>query len=132
MGTLIKSKLKAGFISRVILFVWLISFGLVCYLSLKPSIEFPVDFEGADLLYHALSYLWLGFLASFIFQTKRQYIASLFFLILLGISLEFGQLFVPGRNFSIMDMIANGSGTIFGLGCGLQLRSRFFKIVSFF
>ena len=108
------SKLGSVFVSRVILILWLISLGLVCYLSLKSKVEYPLDFSGADLLYHSLAYLWLAFLSSFAFGSQSRIMLCLFSLILLGVVLEFGQLFVPGRLFSVADMGANSFGAILG------------------
>ncbi len=117
------TKVRSGFFSRVLLLVWLISLGFVCYLSLIPKVEFPVDFSGADLLYHSLAYFWLAFLPSFVFRSGRQAISRLLLVIVFGVVLEFGQLFVPGRYFSIADMGANNLGAILGSLCGTRTRS---------
>ena len=103
--------------------LWVISIGVVCYLSLKPRIEFPIDFKGADLAYHALAYLWLSFLPFFVFWDRKRGLVYALLMIPLGIALEFGQTFVPDRNFSIFDMIANSVGTILGMMCGKYGRS---------
>ena len=103
--------------------LWVISIGVVCYLSLKPRIEFPIDFKGADLAYHALAYLWLSFLPFFVFWDRKRGLVYALLMIPLGIALEFGQTFVPGRNFSVFDMIANSVGTILGVMCGKYGRS---------
>ena len=117
-----ESKVRSVFFSRIIPIVWLISLGLVCYLSLAPKVEFPVDFSGADLLYHSLAYLWLAFLSSFVFRSRTRTILCLFSLIVLGIVLEFGQIFVPGGHFSVGDMGANSLGAILGFVSGTRWR----------
>ena len=118
-----KTKSDASFISRLILVLWVISTGAVCYLSLAPKIEFPIDFTGADLFYHALAYLWLSFLPFFIFQKIRKCLMYALLMILVGIALEFGQTFIPGRDFSILDMVSNSVGSILGMVCGKYVRA---------
>jgi hypothetical protein len=112
-----------SFVRRLILVLWVISIGIVCYLSLKPRIEFPLDFKGADLAYHALAYLWLSFLPFFAFRDRKRGLVCALLMILLGIALEFGQTFVPGRNFSVFDIAANSVGTILAVMCGKYGRS---------
>ena len=106
--------------------VWLLSIALVCYLSLTPTAEFPVNFENADLVYHALSYLWLAFLPSFAFRRARIGLLCAILMIPLGLALEFGQTAVPGRFFSVFDIGANVLGAIIGavMGKFLRLNSR--------
>ncbi len=102
--------------------VWLLSIALVCYLSLTPSVEFPVNFENADLVYHALSYLWLAFLPSFAFRRARIGLLCAILMIPLGLGLEFGQIAVPGRFFSVFDIGATVLGAIMGAVIGKLLR----------
>jgi hypothetical protein len=116
---------------RIVSVLWIISIAVVCYLSLKPRIEFPIDFKGADLAYHALAYLWLACLPFFIFSSGRRSLLCALLMIPLGIGLEFGQMFVPGRNFSILDMIANSVGTFLGVIGGKYGRSAIGNIIIF-
>ena len=111
--------------SLIILFLWGVSIGMVCYLSLVPRVAFPISFRWADVVYHFCAYLWLSFLP-FISIRKVQgaWILALL-MIPLGIGLEFGQHFVPARVFSIIDMAANSCGALAGIVCGLYLRSTF-------
>jgi hypothetical protein len=114
----INASVAKGFVSAL----WGVSIGAVCYVSLIPRVEFPLDFEGADLVYHALAYLWLSFLPFFVFGTGKRGLLAAFLMIPLGIILELGQTFVPGRTFSILDMVANSCGTILGTLCGKYVR----------
>ena len=41
----------------------------------------------------------------------------------MGIGLEFGQLYSPGRTFEVADMVADALGVCFGLGFGIPARS---------
>lgn len=111
--------------SFIVLFLWGISIGIVCYLSLTPEVEFPLDFTWADGVYHSLAYLWLSSLPFIGFRSVQSACISALLMIPLGIGLEFCQNLVPGRFFSIPDMIANSFGVLVGIVCGLYLRSTF-------
>jgi len=111
--------------SLIMLFLWGVSIGMVCYLSLAPGVEFPIDFRWADVVYHACAYLWLSFLPFIGFRSVQGAWISALLMIPLGIGLEFGQHFVPARVFSITDMAANSCGVLVGVVCGLYLRSIF-------
>jgi VanZ family protein len=108
---------------KVISVLWVVSIAGVCYFSLIPTVEFPVDFKGADLAYHALTYLWLSLLPSFIFGPGKRGLLAAMLMIPLGVALEFGQTFVPGRNFSVFDIAANSCGTLLGVICGKYARA---------
>lgn len=101
--------------------LWVVSIGVVCYLSLQPEVEFPLDFERADLAYHTLTYFWLSFLPFVIFGDGKRRLLAAFLMIPLGVVLEIGQSFVPGRTFSVLDMVANSCGTLLGVVCGKYL-----------
>lgn len=109
--------------SFVILFVWIISIGLVSYLSLTPRIRFPLEFWSADKVYHAISYLWLAFLPFFVFERVKMALVGALSVTILGFGLEVFQSVVPGRFFSIADMIANSSGATLGVFFGRYLKS---------
>jgi hypothetical protein len=109
--------------SSIFLVLWVVSMGVVSYLSLAPRVAFPIDFRLADLFYHFCAYLWLSLLPCISFHSIQSAFISALFMVLLGIGLEFGQYFIPGRVFSIMDIASNSSGVIIGTACGLYLRS---------
>ena len=108
----------------VILGSWIISILLVSYYSLTPSLEFPVDFWNADKVYHFLSYGWLAILPIFGYAKKQRALIASVSMIFLGIGLEIGQIFVPGRTFSFLDILANSLGVFIGIGFGLYLKKR--------
>ena len=114
-------------LSRPIISLWAISLGAVCYLSLTPRIEFPVDFWKADLVYHFLAYSWLSVLPFIGFQRPKTALISAILMVPLGVSLEFAQIWVPGRLFSAPDLGANIVGAFCGTVCGKYLRSNFSK-----
>ena len=111
--------------SFIMLFLWGVSIGMVCYLSIVPRVKFPISFSRADVVYHFCAYLWLSFLPFISFRRVQSAWISALLMIPLGIGLEFGQYFVPARVFSIMDMVANSCGALVGIMCGLYLRSIF-------
>jgi VanZ family protein len=113
--------------SLIILFLWGVSIGMVCYLSLVPRVEFPISFRWADVVYHFCAYLWLSFLPFIGMRNVQGAWISALLLIPLGIGLEFGQHFVPARVCSIIDIAANLCGALAGIVCGLPMRPAFFK-----
>ena len=109
---------------KFVIVVWIISIGTVSYLSVVPQVEFPFYFRWSDKLYHFLAYFWLSVLPFFGFASAKKSLAWALLMILLGIGLEFAQAFVPGRLFSIWDMIANSLGASAGIFCGMSIRTR--------
>ena len=77
-----------------------------------------------DKLLHFVAYAMVGVLTVWAFQSRRLRLGFLLMLTVLGVALEFGQLFVPGRAFEVWDMIANSCGTLTAL-----TTSRFFPTV---
>jgi VanZ family protein len=112
-------------VSLTVVFVWLLSIGLVSFLSLTPRVEFPVEFRSADLVYHFLAYLWLSTLPFFGIRSFGIGSVCALMLVPLGVSLEFLQTLVPGRCFSVADMTANTTGVIFGILLGRYLIPHF-------
>ena len=94
----------------------------IIYLSHIPQDELPAErsgIENIDLLFHFIEYSVLGFL---LFQsiyvdkliTINPLLASILIGILFAISDEYHQSFVPGRHMSLMDVIFDSLGIIFG------------------
>ncbi len=108
---------------KFVIVVWIISIGTVSYLSVVPQVEFPFYFRWSDKLYHFLAYFWLSVLPFFGFASAKKALAWALLMIPLGIGLEFAQGFVPGRLFSIWDMIANSLGASAGIFCGMSIRT---------
>ena len=120
-----KRSSHTNWFSRPILFLWVISVCIVCYLSLAPEVEFPLSFKWDDLACHSLAYFWLSVLPFLGFQDPRSAIASALLMIPLGVGLEVAQHFVPDRFFSTADMMANSFGALLGILFGKYLRSAF-------
>jgi VanZ family protein len=90
-------------------------------LSLMP--QPPRVFElASDKLWHALAYLILYVTSYFAYHHARH---TTRFVMLLGFSLviEVLQHFVPNREFSLLDVVANTVGLLLGmLACRLSAR----------
>ena len=102
--------------------VWAISVLLIIGLSLWPRLELPYDFNLADKLTHMLAYLWLGMLPFFAFHVYRPAVLAALCMVPLGIVLEFGQQYIPGRCLSVGDMAANASGVVMGIWMGKLIK----------
>ena len=83
---------------------------VISFLSLQPK-DGPIEIEINDKLGHFLAYSALTLNAGLVFS-KRAWVGVLIF----GYSLllESLQNFIPGRVFSIYDLIANTGGVLFG------------------
>ena len=107
---------------RVIFAVWFLSATIVVYGSLTPLPMTPPDVPFADKLLHFLAYCWLAALPMFLQRRAWGIIAPPLAVMALGIVLEIGQLYVPGRTFSLGDMAANGAGVLAGTISGNILK----------
>lgn len=87
----------------------LASVSLVAVGSLVPSQLVPAH-PLKDKLLHFVGYGIVSGLAMIAIRSPRRQIIGLAMLTALGIALEFGQIFVPGRAFEVADMAANGMG----------------------
>jgi VanZ family protein len=73
-----------------------------------------------DKAEHVLAYTAMAFLPAL--HERRRALAFIApGLVALGILLEFGQLFSPGRSFEVGDMVADAIGVIVGVCLGLLL-----------
>ncbi|HDZ90405.1 MAG TPA: hypothetical protein ENH37_06985 [Deltaproteobacteria bacterium] len=102
-------------VKRIFQVLWFVSIILVSYLSLTPRIQIPYEFSGADKLGHFLAYLWLAVLPFYVFKRPRSALMGALLMIVLGVGLEFAQIHVPGRNFSLWDMAADCAGAVAGI-----------------
>lgn len=110
--------------------LWIISIAGVVVGSLQPRLELPVGFWNADKPVHLLAYLWLALLPALIFKGAQQRFLLPVALILLGISLEIGQMYVPGRMFSLADIGANTAGVFLGFSTGKRYYDNIWKLLS--
>jgi VanZ family protein len=88
---------------------------LIFFLSSQTSLQTPPLFPGADLLAHAVFYAVLGvFLARSLIpqrvMTWRRIMLLTILVTAYGITDEYHQSFVPGRDASGWDILADGLG----------------------
>lgn len=93
------------------------------YLGLTPHPEDTVPMF-ADWLMHGTGYLVASFSISFA-RPYWPYWQRAAFLISYSFAIEVGQIFSPPRTFSLVDMLANSSGTLLGLGLAFLLAVKF-------
>ena len=81
----------------------------------------PSLFPGSDKVFHILEYMPFGFLVARAFDKTRRWgsLMTVFwitclFVFLYGLSDEFHQIFVPGRDFSFVDLGADVIGAAAG------------------
>lgn len=110
---------KSFFLYWVPVIIWA---GIIFALSSTPSFPDEVSmFAKFDKLIHAIEYAGLSFLlARALKQSPQQKISrnfrvlAIIFTILYGISDEFHQSFVPLRDPSMVDLIADSIGAVLG------------------
>ena len=104
-------------LSLVLALVWMAA---LYYLSDQPAIDAPMLFPGQDKLFHAIVYAVLGGLYLALFRPgPAGYAAQARWLalglaVLYGISDEWHQSFVPGREPDVLDVLADGVGAAVG------------------
>ncbi len=105
--------------------VWAALVVVVVIGSLLPAASAPMQalaaFHINDKVEHVLAYLSLAFLPA-LHERRRRLLYFAVGLVALGVLLEFGQLWSPGRSFEIGDMVADAAGVIAGASIGLWAR----------
>ena len=105
--------------SSILLFLYC---GLIFFFSILPLIILPSNIIGLDKLLHIIAYAGLGFLSYQVLVNYRNgertfllIIITFIFSLCYGISDEFHQSFVPGREPDVYDVIADGIGSSIGI-----------------
>jgi len=113
-------------VKRLLDILWSLSAIAVIVGSLLPAqsaaMESLAKLAINDKVEHFLGYVVLGMLPSL---HRRGWSLSAFLIgtLALGILLEFGQMYSPGRSFDLWDMAADAVGTAAGLCIGLLFRN---------
>ena len=71
---------------------------------------------------HFCAYTWLALIALVVVRRRSAAVVAALAMILLGVSLEYGQKLVPGRSCEIRDMFINGVGVLTGIAIGIPSR----------
>lgn len=91
----------------------------IYWLSSQPSVPAPMMFDHQDKLYHFAAYFIMGVLSwRFFFGLLAIHpmtlLLSICFGVLYGASDEWHQSFVPGRDASLLDWVADSLGAMAG------------------
>jgi VanZ family protein len=110
-----------------LLTVWAVLLGFVVIGSLLPAAS-PVMVDIGrlhvnDKVMHFCAYLALSFLPVIGFRDRRRGLMAGLSMFLLGILMEAGQHFSPGRAVELGDVVANGVGVGCGTLLGLPIRT---------
>jgi VanZ family protein len=111
----------------LILFLWGVLMGCVVIGSLLPAASPVMVAIGRlhiwDKLQHFSAYLALSFLPVIGFRDRRRGLMAGLSMFLLGVLMEAGQHFSPGRAVELGDVLANGVGVSCGALLGLPMRA---------
>ena len=98
------------------LFLWM---SLIFLFSSRSSSELPNAGQWDLLLKKGAHFVAYGILAILAYRAvkgrKRPFFTALLLSVLYAISDEFHQTFVPGRNGTLIDVLLDSSGALFGL-----------------
>ncbi len=114
--------------SLAFMLIWCLLLLADIWLSISPNVKQPVSFNQSDKFYHMLMYL---ILSSLPFLFSKRINRAVFFALSsmsLGIFLECIQFFVPFREFSLMDMVANEVGVLLGIVFGEKIYSLIWEL----
>lgn len=100
---------------------WLVTAGymaIIFFLSSRSDVPFPVSPKYFDKVIHLTAYIPLAYLLyrSLVLSGRRRYVfaGAFIFASLYGMSDEFHQAFVPGRDASVGDFLADTTGAFVG------------------
>lgn len=93
--------------------------GIIFYASSLPDLKPPLEIKNIDKAVHVLEYLPFGFLLARAFSQQwpvvRLWQVVTVCSLLYGISDEYHQSFVPGRQAGVLDAIADTAGGFLGV-----------------
>jgi hypothetical protein len=111
----------------LILVLWAVLICCVVVGSLAPGASSLMVAIGRlhiwDKLQHFGAYLALSILPVIGFRDRRRGILAVLSMFVLGVLLELGQHFSPGRSVQLGDLVANGVGVSCGALMGLPFRT---------
>jgi VanZ family protein len=111
----------------LLLSLWGVLIGCVVIGSLLPAASpVMVDIGRLDIndkVMHFGAYLGLSILPVIGFRNRRRGLAAGLSMFLLGVLMEAGQHFSPGRAVELGDIVANGAGVSCGALLGLPFRT---------
>lgn len=89
---------------------------VIVYFSSQSQVDMPGSWEGRDKLIHASVWCVLGalFALTALRPTTRAAAVAILAAVVFGASDEFHQSFVPGRDASLLDLLADTVGATVG------------------
>lgn len=105
---------------RIGLAVWFLAISIVTVGTLVPSASLP-GVSVNDKILHLINYSILSIIPALTFGWTRKGVLACLAMAVLGLGLEGGQLYVPGRSFEASDIGANGLGVLIGLTSGIMV-----------
>lgn len=109
-----------------VLGLWAVSLTAMAWLSLTPGVDEPLLFPQQDKVQHLVAYAWLALLPMRGFATRKAAFTGAGAMIFFGAALEVAQIFVPLRQPSLADLLADTVGVGFGIWLGVRLKMRDF------
>ena len=88
-----------------------ISLLLIIYLA-TAELEHPIMTSVNDKIGHIFAFVILAFLLDFSFPASNFNLSKILPLLAYGVLIEITQYFLPHRMFSLLDMLADGSGLV--------------------
>ena len=111
---------------QIIKILWVVAILVVIVGSLLPGSSIPIQALGAlpvsDKVIHFSAYLVLAILPIVSVECRSKALAGALLMIVLGVALEGGQSFSPGRQVELGDAVANTLGVLSGMLAGWRLR----------
>lgn len=104
-------------------FVFWTNCALLLYLTLSPDVYHRPTFSNVDKVYHFIGFSTFTVLLAFAFPNLKLTIVFILGLILGGL-VEFTQQFVPHRNASIGDFLADFAGIAIAIGLVVFIRRK--------
>ncbi|MEM7336598.1 MAG: VanZ family protein [Chloroflexota bacterium] len=104
---------------------------VIILLSLLPT-EPEIKVVGWDKIGHFSAYLVMSLLGLLTFSSKNGRISILVVIISLGFILEWLQGFVPGRDTSLIDGLANSLGVLLGTALFFLFQNQFNALYRWF
>jgi len=93
------------------MWLWLLT---ILYLSLKPEVNMPMNFDHIDKLLHLGSYGLAMMLITFAYPQINRY-KSVALLFTYSLMIEIAQLFAINRYFEVADLVANFIGILLAI-----------------
>ena len=101
---------------------------LIAWLSLTPGSDSEPLFAHADKVMHFCAYFVFSLLCTPFTYKRLGMLYCVLSVFIFGASMEIGQLFVPMRDASTLDLLANTLGALFGIFFAVKLRSKLWRI----